>query len=629
MQGRQPHTLDSGRRSELFMAPTALDKFVSALRHGHRPTAEDVDRADLLFPMYTEVHIDVLLQMGVVRAHEELRSEGLLTEYQERFGRALFVSHEWLSADHPDPKGEQLRVLQDALRNLLSGRCRIRTSAITEFCFGRVRTPTPRELREKSLYVWYDYLCCPQGLDAEAVSGRQRAIDTIVAYVTRCQYFVVLCPALAHEDRQEIIDKESLNRRAWCRSERLARELGERGDGQAVVIESAGHLSLVISTQLHLDAPGAGELTFEQDRPRIRRLVLQMVWKKLLYFLERGDLHSYRFLLNKQYGCCLQGLDTQPLEGLIPDFRPQSDPFLSPGSCAVERFLHENGFCTVQDRDTAGWTPLCYAVVSGDECLVAALIDNGANTNDYITRSKEEILFPKKMSVLSIAAHYRSNETIKVLLARRACVNVRDSFKTTALHWACTSDNCEAVRLLSVANGDLQQQEGVGFDTFVTACANGSCQILTKLLTESPDISLRNCLHWALLIAGGSRDAVSLLISADADVNETLDLTSSRVMKLALTVYGFRHRISPSRLTTLAYHHVGSTPLMLSILNGYFGATLLLLEARAQVDMKNSRGRTALQLAQEVQAPPTVMEALEAKFQARRDEDETASTFSI
>ena len=193
---------------------------------------------------------------------------------------------------------------------------------------------------------------------------------------------------------------------------------------------------------------------------------------------------------------------------------------------------------------------------------MAALIDNGANTNDYITRSKEEILFPKKMSVLSIAAHFRSNETIKVLLARRACVNVRDSFKTTALHWACTSDNCEAVRLLSVANGDLQQQDGVGFDTFVTACANGSCQILTKLLTESPDISLRNCLHWALLIAGGSRDAVSLLISADADVNETLDLTSSRVMKLALTVYGFRHRISPSRLTTLAYHHVGSLGLL-------------------------------------------------------------------
>ncbi|CAE7840740.1 unnamed protein product, partial [Symbiodinium necroappetens] len=47
--------------------------------------------------------------MAVVRAHEQLLSEGLLTEYQERLGRALFVSHEWLSAEHPDPKGAQLQ----------------------------------------------------------------------------------------------------------------------------------------------------------------------------------------------------------------------------------------------------------------------------------------------------------------------------------------------------------------------------------------------------------------------------------------------------------------------------------------------------------------------------------------
>ncbi|OLP93439.1 hypothetical protein AK812_SmicGene24659 [Symbiodinium microadriaticum] len=593
------------------MAPTALENFVTALRQGQR-----------------QVRIDVLLQMAVVRAHEELLAEGHLTAYQENLGRAMFVSHEWMSADHPDPKGEQLNVLQDALRNLLSGSSRIRTSAVTELCFGRVRTPTPQELREKSLYVWYDYLCCPQGSDAEAVSGRQWAIDTIGAYVARCQYFVVLCPALAHHDHRQIIDTESLNRRAWCRAERLARELGERGDGQTVVIESAGHQSLVIPTQLHLAAPGTGELTFEQDRPRIRRLVLQMIWKKLLYFLERGDLHSYRFLLNKQYACCLKGLDTKPLEGLIPDFRPQSDPFLSPGSCAVERFLHENGFCTVQDRDTAGWTPLCYAVMTGDASLVAALLEHGANSNDSITKSKRELLFPKKMSLLSIAAHFRSNETLNVLLAARADVNARDSFKTTALHWVCTSDNSDGLQLLADANGDLQQQDGLGFDIFKTACANGSYQILTKMLAKPHGFSLRSCLHLALLIGGGSRDAISLLISAKADVNETLDLTSSRLLKFALTVYGVQHRVRPSRLTMMAYHHGGCTPLMLSILNGYFGATLLLLEARAQVDKKNSRGRTALQLAQEAQAPSPVFEALKSELQSR-EEDATEEFVSI
>ena len=141
------------------------------------------------------------------------------------------------------------------------------------------------------------------------------------------------------------------------------------------------------------------------------------------------------------------------------------------------------------------------------------------------------------MSLLSIAAHFRSNETLNVLLAARADVNARDSFKTTALHWVCTSDNSDGLQLLADANGDLQQQDGLGFDIFKTACANGSYQILTKMLAKPHGFSLRSCLHLALLIGGGSRDAISLLISAKADVNETLDLTSSRLLKFALTVY--------------------------------------------------------------------------------------------
>jgi hypothetical protein len=36
--------------------------------------------------------------------------------FVEAMGQAIFVSHQWLSAKHPDPKGLQFRVLQDALR---------------------------------------------------------------------------------------------------------------------------------------------------------------------------------------------------------------------------------------------------------------------------------------------------------------------------------------------------------------------------------------------------------------------------------------------------------------------------------------------------------------------------------
>lgn len=34
----------------------------------------------------------------------------------------LFVSHQWLGSEHPDPTGQQLSVLRCALRRMLSGR---------------------------------------------------------------------------------------------------------------------------------------------------------------------------------------------------------------------------------------------------------------------------------------------------------------------------------------------------------------------------------------------------------------------------------------------------------------------------------------------------------------------------
>ena len=33
----------------------------------------------------------------------------------------IFVSHQWLGSEHPDPEGKQLKVLRCALRRMLDG----------------------------------------------------------------------------------------------------------------------------------------------------------------------------------------------------------------------------------------------------------------------------------------------------------------------------------------------------------------------------------------------------------------------------------------------------------------------------------------------------------------------------
>ena len=65
--------------------------------------------------------------------------------------------------------------------------------------------------------------------------------------------------------------------------------------------------------------------------------------------------------------------------------------------------------------------------------------------------------------------------------------------------------------------------------------------------------------------------------------------------------------------STLGFHHRGATPLMFSILCGAVDASRALLKAGARRDLRNSRGKTAYDLASEFGAPPSLTAALDLK----------------
>ena len=87
----------------------------------------------------------------------------------------------------------------------------------TEVQYGRRKTPTSYDFTERPFFIWYDYFSCPQGSDSTSVHSRQCAIDTIVAYVSRCEYFVILCPVVTHRDQQRVLGEDAWAERTWCR----------------------------------------------------------------------------------------------------------------------------------------------------------------------------------------------------------------------------------------------------------------------------------------------------------------------------------------------------------------------------------------------------------------------------
>ena len=59
--------------------------------------------------------------------------------------KVIFISHQWTSFNHPDPKNEQLKALQMTIRNLLSGKTTVRTNWALEMSYGikKVRYGVP------------------------------------------------------------------------------------------------------------------------------------------------------------------------------------------------------------------------------------------------------------------------------------------------------------------------------------------------------------------------------------------------------------------------------------------------------------------------------------------------------
>ena len=112
--------------------------------------------------------------------------QGVLVEFEQTLGQAAFVSHQWVGRNHPDPEFKQMRVLQDALRHVMSDLKYIPLDMNSEALVPGAKSLDTAKLHSKPLFVWYDYFSCPQ-LDLQATascrSGIGRHISDLTGFV--------------------------------------------------------------------------------------------------------------------------------------------------------------------------------------------------------------------------------------------------------------------------------------------------------------------------------------------------------------------------------------------------------------------------------------------------------------
>ena len=69
-----------------------------------------------------------------------------------------------------------------------------------------------------------------------------------------------------------------------------------------------------------------------------------------------------------------------------------------------------------------------------------------------------------------------------------------------------------------------------------------------------------------------------------------------------------------TQLRIVGYHHYGATPLKIAIICGNYEAAAALLVRGARLDWRNSRNKTAADLAREMSSPDYLMAALQGQM---------------
>ncbi|CAE8692616.1 unnamed protein product [Polarella glacialis] len=566
--------------------PTALHRHAAYLNEALYKFGGGI-ATPMLFPMYV-VPLDIFLQMKTTRAHQQMLHEGKLVMFENDMGKAIFVSHQWVGSTAPDPDFSQLQVLQEALRNLMSGKVSISPNMIAARVYGTSVTITAADFTADPLFIWYDYFSCPQplkGSDGNDVKQNlSDAIDSIPGYVEMCHHFVILTPALKHIDQGSIMSYNSWKKRGWCRAERAARFLSTHNTSM-IIVESPIRLELAIAFESLWCPVGSGDFTQDAGKRQVGHLLKLLLTNKLQASLAMSKFHEYRVLLNLQRNL-LQNLPIGCITEVVPSLLADKtdNDAVPPGdeqSAIVQEFMHQNGFTSIDDRDEGGWTPLCFAALNGDHVLIQGLLKLRADVNDCLSKSDQILHFNRDMSVLTLCAMFSNNTAMKLLIAEKADLDASDCIGVRALSAAGHGLNCEGIKILMESRCNPELKDLLGLSPVVPACVWGSHESVAAFIEAGVPVSGHGMplLH-ASMMNKGDPILVQRLLEARADIDEPLEFPLFQPMSLAFSVDSLQHSLgSISNLNTVSYNAFNATPLIMSVATGSLEAAQVLIDA--------------------------------------------------
>ena len=292
----------------------------------------------------------------------------------------------------------------------------------------------------------------------------------------------------------------------------------------------------------------------------------------------------------------------------------------------VELLLSKNPDINIQSNHD-GWTALMFASCYGHHQAVELLLSKNPDI---------KIQNNNGVTALMFASANGHHQVVELLLSKEPDINIQDNDGWTALMFASCYGHHQAVELLLSKNPDIKIQNNNGVTALMFASANGHHQVVELLLSKEPDINIQDNDGWTALMfasSNGHHQVVELLLSKDTDINIqrkcdilmediisaftiacdeghssivillskklTILLNDERELLAAAaegdigTLVSMLYEVGMSPDTALVG---GITPLMIAASCGHIDIVDRLIQAGADVNKTNDKGKTALDI---------------------------------
>mmetsp|Transcript_8939 Transcript_8939/g.22503 ORF Transcript_8939/g.22503 Transcript_8939/m.22503 type:complete len:751 (-) Transcript_8939:234-2486(-) len=423
------------------------------------------------YPMYV-ISVRDFLSLSEFLPHQKLKEDGLLHRWSEDMrGRVIFVSHEWLGNNHPDPSGEQCAALRSLLERLMNGSIRHVESHWKEQVILSNNMVVDAETWKDALphmYIWLDFMSVPQpsavrrcgqkvqdrsdsdhrlgeasGLQRDSsptaelvvrlTHSLQKAVSSIHAYVRCSDLFLVLVPVSRHADRELTCNYSTWRSRGWCRLELQAATL-RAGETPVMVCPgakstpyfaypwdvwqlSAGEGEYTCCRLGHQLVTSDGEVQhIPCDRVQIGAVLRELLDIELKHLRVTGQMERMRWLT------CMRHLVLTGLPSSVDDATVSRSAVTAVSP--LQRL--QQSLCWTDDDDSvarkSGRSLLMYAVVSDNLEATRSLTQKGCAPLLDLEMQEADFSFGELLlTPLMAAMAFSRFEVVEALLDAGAC----------------------------------------------------------------------------------------------------------------------------------------------------------------------------------------------------------------